>query len=387
MGTVGMLLFASLLAVSCAPGDTSPESVVASAANVQAPKQPANGVPKPILDRLGSGVNITRWMCYLGDPNDQAHFRDYMKPADWQNFKNLGVTFVRLCVSPEAIYDNGKPKAANLPALDNALKALTDHGLLVFLDLHDNGQLKLDTPGNDNSGFTTFWQALATRYKGKYLNDVVFEPVNEPVFQQNDDVWTALQQRTVTAIRAIDPGRTILVSGTGWGGIDGLLKLQPLSQKNLIYSFHCYDPFFFTHQGASWVGEYPRDMKQVPFPSSPSAVQATIAANDPKFKGALEDYGRQQYGNAYLRSRIKLAVDYGKKHGVPVMLGEFGAYPPVAPAESRARWFAGMLAACKAEGSPYCVWGYDDALGLGRKVNPDGSIWLDPVTLKNLYGR
>lgn len=355
---------------------------------IQAPQQNANGVPKAIMDRLGSGVNVTRWMCYLKDPNDQAHFRDYMKQTDWDAFKRLGVRFVRLCVSPDCIYDGGKPNAANLPALDSALKALTDHGLAVLLDLHDNGQLKLDAPGNDNSGLANFWEAIARRYKARYEDSVVFEIVNEPVFNQNNEaVWYGLQKEVVKAIRAVDPKRTIMATSTSWSGVDVFLKMQPLSEKNIVYTFHCYDPFFFTHQGASWVGPWPRDMKAVPFPSSPEAVEAILSKNDQQFHGGLKNYGKAKHDATYLRSRIKAAMDWGRKHKVPVVLGEFGAYPPVAPPESRARWFEGMLAAFKAEGCPYALWGYDDALGLGRKVNADGSLWLDPVVLRSLYGR
>ncbi|MBI5708615.1 MAG: cellulase family glycosylhydrolase [Armatimonadetes bacterium] len=359
-------------------------AAIPGATNLQA----ENGVPKSILNRLTSGVNITRWMCYLANPNDQEHFRNYMKPADWQNFERLGIKYVRLCVSPEAIYDNGKPKAANLPALDAALKALVDHKLAVFLDLHDNGQLKLDSPGQNNTGLITFWEALSQRYKGKYEGDVVFEIVNEPIFnQKNEAVWWELQDKVASAIRKIDPARSILATGTGWGGIDGLVAMQPLKLKNVIYSFHCYDPFFFTHQGASWVGEWPRDMKSVPFPSTPENVEAILSKNDAKFHDALRQYGKERNDAAYLRRRIKLAMDWARKNRVPAILGEFGAYPPVAPVDSRGRWFQAMMAACKAEKAPYCLWGYDDALGLGRKVSPDGGIWLDEVTLKGMYGR
>jgi endoglucanase len=321
------------------------------------------------------------------NPNDQAYFKSYMKPADYINFKRLGVTFVRLCLSPEVIYDNGHIKQSNIAAVDAAVKDLTDHNLLVLFDLHDNGQLKLDQADHDNQGFITFWQDIARHYKGKYKNSVVFELLNEPIFQKNPEVWYALQPKAIDAIRAIDASRTILVASTSWNGIDTMVKMKPLAQKNLIYSAHCYDPFFFTHQGASWVGPYPKDMKQVPFPSSPEAVAAILDKNDAQFRPALQDYGKQHYDAAYLRSRIKLIADFGRKNHVPVVLGEFGAYPPVSPPESRANWFRAMAAALRAEHVPYAIWGYDDALGLGRKVEPNGSISLDPVVLKSFYGK
>jgi endoglucanase len=354
-------------------------------AMVLGPQDFSNGVPKPLLNKLTNGVNITRWLGYV-DPNNQEYFRTYMKPADYANFKTLGVKFVRLCLNPDVVYEKGSLRPSNAAAVDRAVDELIKHGLLVIFDLHDNGQLKLDEPGHDNSGFFSFWKEIAGRYKGKHKNNLVFELVNEPIFQKNPEVWYALQKEAVKAIRSIDPKRTILAASTSWNGIDTFVKMEPLPEKNIIYSFHCYDPFFFTHQGASWVGPFPKDMKSVPFPSSPEAVAAILPKNDAQFHDALKGYGNERYDAAYLRKRIKSAADWGRKNHAPVVLGEFGAYPPVAPPESRANWFKAMRAAVDAEKVPFAIWGYDDALGLGRKVNPDGTIWLDPVTLKAFYG-
>jgi aryl-phospho-beta-D-glucosidase BglC (GH1 family) len=356
------------------------------AASISAGLQSQNGVPKEVMSKLGSGVNVTRWLGYV-KPDDRAYFRNYWKPADYTNLKRLGVQFVRLCLSPEVIYDAGRMKGANVPSVDMAVGDLTAHKLLVVYDLHDNGQLKLDEAGHDNSGFITFWQQAAKHYKGRYYDSLVFELLNEPIFQKNPEVWYDLQKQAVRAIRDVDPKRTIMVASTSWNGIDSFVKMEPLSARNLIYSVHCYDPFFFTHQGASWVGPVPRDFKQIPFPSSPEAVAAVLDKNPADQRGTLEGYGRERYDAAYLHKRIKMAADWGRQNGVPVVLGEFGAYPPVSPPESRARWFSTMKGALRAERMPYAIWGYDDALGLGRTVNPNGTISLDPVVVRAFYGK
>ena len=84
---------------------------------------------------------------------------------------------------------------------------------------------------------------------------------------------------------------------------------------------------------------------------------------------------------AYLLSRLKMATDWGAAHHVPVLLGEFGAYPKVSTPDSRGHWFEGMRTAISALKLPNAIWGYDEGLGLAEgHFNPDGSIWLDPVT-------
>lgn len=352
-----------------------------------APAQYSGGVPKPLLAKFKRGLNLTRWFCYLGNPSDTAHFTDYLKDEDIAEFKRLGVTWIRLCVSPECIYQDGHVNTANLPFLEKGVDRLKSAGLAVLVDLHDNGQMRLDAPGHDNSGFVSFWEEMARSFKGKGETSTAFELLNEPQFNSNPQVWHDLQQQTVQAIRAVDPRRTIMVSGTGWSGIEPLEKLPKLPESNLLYTFHCYDPFMFTHQGATWVGDPPQGLKSMPFPSSPDNIQEALDRSNPKDDGTIRDYGRQRFDDAYLMGRLKKGFDYGVLNHVPVVLGEFGAYPPVSPLESRARWFEGMRDAIEALHLPNALWGYDDGLGLGRELNSDGSLKLDQVTLKHLYGQ
>ncbi len=345
-----------------------------------------NGVPAPLLAKLDRGANVTRWFCYQNGPGTPEHFRTYLKSADIDQFHRLGIHFVRLCLAPETVYDAGKPRAEAMPFVDAAAEELERADLAVILDLHDNGQLKLDSTG-DGAAFTSFWEGMARRYRGKSYGSLVFELLNEPVFEKNPESWWALQRRTVAAIRAIDPRRTILVTGTGFGGIEPLTKLPVLPEKNLVYSFHCYDPFWFTHQGATWAGEAPKQIKGLEFPANPVNVERVASAMTKPYSDWVRDYGRGNNDDAYVRSRIEMATDWGKTHGVPVVMGEFGAYPPVSPPASRARWFAGIRDTIQTLKLRNCLWGYDDGFGLGRSVSADGTIQLDPVTVKNLYGK
>jgi endoglucanase len=177
-----------------------------------------------------------------------------------------------------------------------------------------------------------------------------------------------------------------MVTANGWSGIEPLRELPKLAESNLLYTFHCYDPFFFTHQGASWVGDPPRELKSMPFPSSPDAVASALAASPAKDADAIRWYGSQKFDAGYLRDRLAKGMEYGSINRVPVILGEFGAYPPVSPVDSRTRWFEAMATVVRDIHVPNALWGYDDALGLGREVGSDGKLKLDPVTLKALYG-
>ncbi len=64
-----------------------------------------------------------------------------------------------------------------------------------------------------------------------------------------------LLSRTVTALRQIDQAHTLIVGGGGWNSIAGLKTLAiPEGEMNVIATFHYYEPYLFTHQGAEWGG-------------------------------------------------------------------------------------------------------------------------------------
>jgi len=341
--------------------------------------------PAELMSKLTRGVNVSRWFCYC-DPHDTAHFTNYLTDEDFRNFHRLGVHFVRLCVEPEAIYGDGTPDPANLPYLDAAIDRLEKEGFAVVLDLHDtHDKMKLDQQGHDNSGFLKFWTAMAQHEKGRGETSTVFELVNEPIFRNNPEDWYKLQVQAVDAVRGADPERTILVASTGYNSVDTLVKMTPLPAGNLIYSFHCYDPFIFTHQGATWSSEQVKVMRNLPFPSSPEGVSAVLNAIPAEHRAAAVAYGNHRYDAAYLRSRLAKAADWGAQNHVPVFLGEFGCYPPAVQPDSRGRWFDAMRDAIQELNLPSSLWAYDDALGLGRKQSPDGKIVLDPVTLDHYF--
>ena len=359
-------------------------TVSAAAAHAQ---DETNGVPAGLLNHLKTGVNITRWFCYHENPNDTDHFTHYLKPEDFRTFTRLKLGFVRLCISPEIGFDASTgQRAKSQPMIDSGVRRLTGANLVVLYDLHDNGQLKLDQAGGDKRAFVNFWEVTARHYKGQNEGLLVFELLNEPQFLKNPADWYTLQEQTVQAIRAIDPSRTIVVTGTGWGGIDTLAKMTPLPQMNLVYSYHCYDPFFFTHQGATWAGEQVKHFKSMPFPSSPEAVTAMLDKIEPAYQGDVKWYGEQRYDEAYLKGRLNVAEAWGHANRVPVVLGEFGAYPPVSPPDSRARWFKAMRNIQEEMHVRSCLWGYDDGFGLGRTVGADGTIQLDQLVMKEFFG-
>ncbi len=75
-------------------------------------------------------------------------------------------------------------------------------------------------------------------------------------------------KQAFAAARASATRLTLVLSGACWGGAEGLAKIDPkdIADDNIIWSFHSYDPFILTHQGATWAGDFAAHVYGLPFP-------------------------------------------------------------------------------------------------------------------------
>jgi endoglucanase len=142
-----------------------------------------------------------------------------------------------------------------------------------------------------------------------------------------------------------------VVVGPGqWNAIRALPKLMLPDDPHLIVTVHYYDPFRFTHQGASWA---PPDVRKL------SGLRWT--GTDAELKE--------------LRDNIDRAAGWAKQHGRPVFLGEFGAYEK-ADTDSRARWTAAVAREAEARGFSWAYWEF--AAGFGA-YDRQAKAWRDPL--------
>jgi endoglucanase len=125
-------------------------------------------------------------------------------------------------------------------------------------------------------------------------------------------------------------------------------------------------------------------LKGIPYPSSPQAVAGPLSQiTNPEAQSWVRDYGAQHWDRAKLKSDLGKAVEWGRENGVALYCGEFGAYPLVAPPDSRARWFHDFASVLKESHVGWSIWGWDDSFGFGRRYE-NGKIVLDPVPIDAL---
>lgn len=346
---------------------------------------PLDSVPAARLEKLSKGANVCRWFRYP-DPDTDEHARNYLQEQEIKMIKEVGLKHVRLCIAPKYImnFETGAILSPMAERIDAAISKFHKAGLLVVVDIHNEDR---DAEKSEawQRNFVKFWGDYASRLKKFSPDMTIFEPMNEPVMQGQESKWYPLQEELVSAIRKQAPQHTLVASGAYWGGVYGLLHLKPVADKNVVYSFHTYDPFPFSHQGATWAGPDVVHLKNVPYPSSPEAVAPLLPglAQYPNAQKMVENYGKENWGLRKMRSNFKQAVDWGKKYGVPLYCGEFGVYPLTSKAEHRANWFRDFGTVLAENSIGYAVWGWDEGFGLNRQY-VNGKPKLDETVAKAL---
>ena len=346
---------------------------------------PQNGVPASVLHRLSKGANICRWFRYP-DPDTQDHFNNYISESEAKKIRAMGITHVRLCITPKYILNpaNGAVIETFAKQIDAAITRFHKADLLVVVDIHNEER---EPEGNTTweKNFVKFWGTYARRLSKFDPSMTVLEIINEPVYENKENLWLALNPQLVSAIRKSAPRNTIITSGPNWGGIWGLMKMKPVADRNVVYSFHCYDPFTFTHQGATWAGPDVIPLKGVPYPSSPALVEPLIAglAGHPNSQKMLTDYGKENWNKAKMQQNFKQAIDWGKTNHVSLYCGEFGVFPQNSLPKHRANWFRDFGQVLAENKIGWSVWGWDEGFGLDRKV-VNGKPVVDKVVAQAL---
>jgi aryl-phospho-beta-D-glucosidase BglC (GH1 family) len=244
-------------------------------------------------------------------------------------------------------------------------------GLRVIVDVHPSDEFKqrLRTDDAAVARFSALWSALAGHYAHTDPERVFFEVLNEPEFD-NAPQWTAVQTRAIAAIRQAAPHHTIIATAQHYSGLTDLLTFQPVADTNVIYTFHDYEPFAFTHQGATWTSDKVRPLHGVPYPSSPEAIAQVVPQEQQLIDQYwINGYGLDRWDAARIRSELSFAAKWGALHHVPLYCGEFGAYEKASEPAMRAAWLHDTRTALEEQGIGWAVWDYQGGFAVVTKTD------------------
>jgi len=171
------------------------------------------------------------------------------------------------------------------------------------------------------------------------------------------------QKKIAAAIREAAPEHTIVTdanlrtSPNAWDQIGSLVETEILEDKNVVYSFHFYEPMNFTHQGATWGTDFWQHLKAIPYPSTPENVRTAINESDPSVKSIIQSYGQERWNVEKIMARFQIAGEWAQQNKVPVYCGEFGCINWTgAPAGSREAWYHDVKAAIDKHNFGWAIW-------------------------------
>jgi endoglucanase len=320
-----------LLAVAC---------VAVPAPTVPTPTLTPTLTPEPIVDaftmndRLARTVNLGN---ALEAPNE-GEWGVTLKDEYFQLIKQQGFTAVRLPVRWSAHALENAPYTIDpefFKRVDWAVTQALKNNLAIVVNMHHYEEIALDPTGHQ-ARFIALWRQIAEHYQS-YPNALLFEPMNEPNGLMNAKHWNDLIALTLPEIRATNPTRNIVIGPAEWNGMRVLGDLiLPPDDQHIIVTFHYYNPFQFTHQGAEWV------------PGSESWLGTEWGSN-----------AEEQY----IKYDFDIVKAWAKENQRPIFLGEFGAYSK-ADMASRARWTDFVARQAEARNFSWGYWEFCAGFGL-----------------------
>ena len=332
---------------------------------------------------LTRGINTSGW---FGGSRDYSskHISTYVTTADLRVMRDLGIQFVRFPFDPALLMQDGHvssspDKEQIWNQLDSALDMVQSAGLAVdFVVFPDDEFIQQLRTQDGLKQFILLWQVLAKHFSGRDPERFFFELINEPKVQDRYD-WIGIEIQVVKAIRQIDQQHTILASGANWDGLEDLLDTEALPDSNVIYTFHFYEPYAFTHQGAMWADSELPYYKDIPYPATPELIaQKLRSIPSDRARYRLYLYGAGGWNRAGIGQRLAFAADWGRERHVPVICNEFGAYAETTPADSRARYLEDVRSALEQQGIGWAMWDWSGNSGLVSRKNdevlPDAAI-------------
>lgn len=323
---------------------------------------------------------------------DMEHFESYIQKKDIAYISTLGLDHVRLgfdqIVAEEKPYKYRKNiisilhefvcwcKEYNLRPILNMHKAIGN-----YCDIAEEKGLMQDKELQNR--FIAVWQMLENEFSDEA--DVGFEILNE-VADASANEWNNLAGKTIAAIRRLNKNRLIIVGGIDFNSPSGLETMKTYDDENIVYTFHCYAPFEFTHQMSVLMSDPLYYNRKMPYPTDDIERYKDyyrLLGNDNAYPGL------KRMDIEYLKSYMQPALRFIENNPDKILwCGEFGTIRHC-NIKYRENWMRDMITILKQWDIPYCVWNYLSTPNDGNRfslVDDDTRIILSNEMEKIIRG-
>lgn len=213
-----------------------------------------------------------------GNPSspDTSHHNE----KTYKELSEMGFNCVRFYINYGLFESDNAPyhyKKSGFKWLDKNIAWAKKYGMGIIINMHypqggyqSNGEgMALWNDKKNQDRLTALWKKIAERY----ANEPTvwgYGLINEPVVPMRDTMketygqYNKLMQRLTAEIRSVSPYQAIFVEGIcsavkpdGGREYDYFTpdhSFADIDDDNVVYEFHKYDPFYFTHQNTGWAG-------------------------------------------------------------------------------------------------------------------------------------
>lgn len=342
------LLFTSLLLLSAcsAPQESPTESILQESPDYES-------------FEIHKGTNISHWLSQSSRRGVER--KAFFQEDDVQYLANLGFDHLRFPVDEEQMFDEaGNKEAEAFALLHAALGWCQKYGLRAIVDLHilrshhfNEEEKPLWIDPAEQEEFITLWQKFSDELNGYPNGMLAYELMNEPVADDAED-WNQLVDKAVSALREVEPERTLVIGSNRWQSADTFDELRVPDDPNILLSFHFYEPFLLTHYRASWtnIADY-----EGPVHYPGMIVTEDEYAQLPEAQQAFVEGRMRVYKRDTLEKMMQKPMAVAEATGLPLYCGEWGVIEN-APREARLRWYRDMVSIFEANDIAYANWDY-----------------------------
>ena len=323
--------------------------------------------------RIKRGTNISHWLSQSEQRGEARKL--HIQEDDFARLEELGFDFVRIPIDEVQFWDEqGQKLPEAWDLLNNALDWAKKHNLRAIVDLHiirshyfnavneeQQAANTLFTSEEAQEGLLNLWRQLSEFLKDRSNDWVAYEFMNEPVAPEHEQ-WNQLVAKVHKALRELEPQRTLVIGSNMWQGHETMKYLKvPEGDKNIILSFHYYNPMLLTHYGAWWSPLCAAYKGKVNYPGvlvSKEDFDAAPAA----IKDQLKPYTEEVWNIDKIREQFKDAIEAAKKYDLQLFCGEWGVYEPV-DRELAYNWYRDVLTVFDEYNIAWTTWCYDADFG------------------------
>lgn len=302
------------------------------------------------------GVDIGGWLSQCDHTIET--YENFITEKDFETIKSWGLDHVRIPVDYEVAEDHTE-------YIDRAVAWCEKYGLNMILDIHKTRGFSFDSGEGEEGFFESekyqesfyeLWEKLAKAY-GNIGERLSFELLNEVTDKEYCEPWNRISLECVKRIRKIAPSVKIVIGGYYNNSIEAVKDLAMPYDENIVYTFHCYEPLVFTHQGAYWAPGMDTSFRM--------SLDATYAEMEEHSKEQLSQVtvgfdgfdGNDRLSAAFFDKHFSEVVKIGEERNVPIYCGEYGVID-LASSKEALRWYSFISESFNKYGIGRAAWNY-----------------------------